>query len=470
MMPQITPVILCGGSGERLWPLSRKSYPKQFLELTRGGSLFQQSARRLENGATPLVITGDDYRFIARQQLHEAGVATAEVIIEPEGKNTAPAILAAACHLSSHDPASIMMVMPSDHYIPDAGAFAAMAEKAAANLGKGQIICFGITPDRPETGYGYIRIGDSGGEIMPVAAFTEKPDAATAEAFIEDGGYLWNAGIFMMRAGALLELAAELQPKMLGAVRNAIANSARDLYFLRLDKAAWENVPAESFDYAFMEKVPLIGCMAFSGAWSDIGDWQAVVREQEADGAGNILLGAAHQIDSENTLLWAAKESQVLTGIGLKDVIAVAMGDAVMVADRARVQDVKAMVAKLKDGGVDQAVSRERENRPWGWFETIARGECFHAKILHVDPGGRLSLQSHQHRSEHWVVVKGTATVVRNDEEFELQANESIYINVGDKHQLRNEGADEVEIIEVQTGSYFGEDDIVRYEDVYGRG
>jgi len=468
MMPTITPVILCGGSGERLWPLSRKSYPKQFLELIGEGSLFQQAAIRL-CGATPLVITGDDYRFIARQQLQEAGVDTAEVIIEPGGRNTAPAILAAACHLAERDPQSIMMVMPSDHYIPDAKAFAAMAEEAAANLGKGQIICFGITPDRPETGYGYIRLGDGGGAITPVAAFTEKPDTRTAEVFIEDGSYLWNAGIFMMRAGELLGLAEDLQPEMLGAVRNAVENSARDLDFWWLDPAAWSEVQSESFDYAFMEKAPQIGCIAFSGAWSDLGDWQAVAREHEADGAGNILHGAAHQIDSENSLLWAAKESQVLTGIGLKDVMVVAMGDAVMVADRARAQDVKAMVAKLKDGGVDQAVSRERENRPWGWFETIARGEHFHAKILLVDAGGCLSLQSHRHRSEHWVVVKGVATVVRGDEEFVLQANESIYIHVGVKHQLRNEGAVELEIIEVQTGSYFGEDDIVRYDDVYNR-
>jgi len=471
-MPQITPVILCGGSGERLWPLSRKSYPKQFLDLIGEGSLFQQAATRL-GGVAPLVITGEDYRFIACQQLQEAGVGTAEVIIEPEGRNTAPAILAAACHLAWRDPQSIMLVMPSDHYIPDAGAFAAMAEKAAANLGKGQIICFGITPDRPETGYGYIRLGDgvydSGGAIMPVAAFTEKPDAETAEAFIEDGGYLWNAGIFMMRAGELLNIAAELQPEMLNAARRAVANSTKDLDFLRLDQAAWSEVPSESFDYAYMEKTPLIGCMAFSAAWSDLGDWQAVAREHEADDAGNILHGAAHQIDSENTLLWAAKENQVLTGIGLDNIMAVAMGDAVMVADRERAQDVKAMVAKLKAGGVDQSTRRERENRPWGWFETIARGETFHAKILHVNPGGRLSLQSHQHRSEHWVVVKGVATVVRGDEEFLLQANESIYIHVGEKHQLRNEGADELEIIEVQTGSYFGEDDIVRYGDDYGR-
>jgi mannose-1-phosphate guanylyltransferase/mannose-6-phosphate isomerase len=468
-MPTITPVILCGGSGERLWPISRKSYPKQFLDLIGEGSLFQQAATRLGKAVAPLVITGDDHHFIVRQQLHEARVFDAQVMIEPEGKSTAPAILAAACHLAANDAQAIMLVMPSDHYIPDARAFATMVEEAKTHLGKGQIICFGITPDRPETGYGYIKLVDCGGVISQVAAFTEKPDALTARAFIEDGGYLWNAGIFMMRAGELVDLAADLQAQMLEAARRAVENSTRVLDFLRLDPAAWCEVQSDSFVYAFMEKAPLIGCMAFSGTWSDLGDWQAVAREQEVDGSGNILHGAAHQIDSENTLLWAAKDNQVLTGIGLDNIMVVAMGDAVLVADRARVQDVKAMVAKLKDGEVEHAVSREREIRPWGWFETIARGKGFHSKILHVDVGGCLSLQSHRYRSEHWVVVKGVATVVRGDEEFELKANESTYIHVGERHQLRNESADEVEIIEVQTGSYFGEDDIVRYEDIYLR-
>ena len=469
-MPNITPVILSGGSGERLWPLSRKSYPKQFLNLIGEGSLFQQAATRLgDAAAAPLIITGDDHRFIARQHIHDAGIDEATVIIEPEGRNTAPAILAAACHLASQDPSAIMMVMPSDHFIPDAAAFTAMAVQAERHLGEEQIICFGITPDWPETGYGYIKLGKGDGVITPVAAFIEKPDARTAEGFLADGNTLWNAGIFMMRAGEFLGMASVLQPDMLETVRQAWTKAAHDLDFLRLDPAEWQYVPAESFDYAFMEKAHRIGCMAFSGAWSDLGDWQAVAREQTADGSGNILQGAAHQIDSTNSLLWAAKDSQVVTGIGLNNIMAIAMEDAVLVADRSRVQDVKAMVATLKTKGVDQAVARNRENRPWGWFETIARGEGFHAKILHVDPGGRLSMQTHQHRSEHWVVVKGIATVARGAEEVELQANESIYIHVGEKHQLRNEGADELEIIEVQTGSYFGEDDIIRYEDVYNR-
>lgn len=469
MMPQITPVILCGGSGERLWPLSRKSYPKQFLNLIGEGSLFQQAATRLKDTSAPLVITGNSYRFIVRQQLLEAEVSDAHFMIEPEAKNTAPAILAAAFHLAANDREAIMLVMPSDHYIPDANAFAAMAEDAAKHLSNGQIICFGITPDRPETGYGYIRLGDENGAILAVEAFTEKPDAETAEAFIEVGGYLWNAGIFMMRAGALLDVAAELQPQMLNAVSDAVNNSSQDLDFFRLDPEAWGKVQSESFDYAFMEKAQGIGCVAFSGAWSDLGDWRAVACEQEMDDAGNILHGAAHQIDSTNTVLWAAKDGQVLTGIGLENIMAVAMGDAVLVADRSQAQYVKAMVTALKDSGVDQAVSTVREYRPWGWFETIAKGKTFLVKILHVDPSGRLSLQSHKHRSEHWVVVKGEATVVNGEQEFKLQSNESTYIHAGAKHQLRNDRKEELEIIEVQTGSYFGEDDIIRYDDFYGR-
>ena len=468
-MPKITPVILCGGSGERLWPLSRASYPKQFLNLIGEGSLFQQAATRLKDASAPLVITGDDYRFIVRQQLHEAGVSDAHVMIEPEAKNTAPAILAAALHLAANDKEAIMLVMPSDHYIPDANAFAVMAEDAATHLNKGQIICFGITPDRPETGYGYIRLGVEDSAIMVVEAFTEKPDAKTAEAFIEVGGYLWNAGIFMMRSGALLDVATELQPQMLNAVSDAVKNSLQDFDFLRLDPEAWGKVQPESFDCAFMEKAQGIGCMAFSGAWSDLGDWWAVAREQEMDDAGNILHGASHQIDSTNTVLWAAKDGQVLTGIGLENIMAVATGDAVMVVDRSLGQQVKAMVTALKDIGVDQAVSTVRENRPWGWFETIAKGKTFHVKILHVDPGGRISLQSHRHRSEHWVVVKGEATVVNGEQEFKLQSNESTYIHAGAKHQLHNDSKEELDIIEVQTGRYFGEDDIIRYDDVYGR-
>ena len=467
----IYPIVLCGGSGERLWPLSRRSYPKQFLNLIGEGSLFQQAAARLGDAAEkPIVITGNDHRFIVRQQLEDAGITAADVLIEPEGKNTAPAILAAACHVDRIAPDALILVMPSDHYIPDHNTFAAMVMRAGEHLEAGQILCFGVTPDRPETGYGYIKIKDQGEHvIMPVAAFTEKPDEPTAEQFLAAGDYRWNAGIFMMRAGDLLTLAKSFEPIMLENVRAAYEHAQEDLDFLRLDPSAWEQVPAESFDYAFMERAHQIGCVNFDSAWSDLGDWNAVAKEQKTDAAGNRLHGDVHQLDCDNTLLWAEKSDQMLTGIGLSHIMAVAMGDAVLVADRRRAQDVKSMVALLKTNNNTQATTRERENRPWGWFETIAKGETFHAKILHVHPGGVLSLQSHKHRSEHWVVVSGMATVVRNDDELTLNANESVYIHVGDKHRLSNKTSDSLKIIEVQTGDYFGENDIIRYNDIYRR-
>ena len=469
-MSEVTPVILCGGSGERLWPLSRKTYPKQFHELVGDGSLFQQAVTRVCNEISPLVITAEEYRFIARQQLLEVGITEAEVIIEPEAKNTGPAILAAACHLASNEPNSIMLVMPSDHYIPDVQAFADMVEQGASHLLKGQIICFGVIPDRPETGYGYIRVGCGDDAVKPVLAFTEKPDVETAVTFISDGRHLWNAGIFMIRAGDLLDIAEMLQPRMLEVARRAVKNASNDLDFLRLDPPTWKDMPAESFDYAFMEKSKMIGCVAFNGKWSDLGDWKVVGGLRDADEHGNILHGSAYQIKSQDTLLWAGKKGQVVAAIGLNNIMVISTGDAVLVADRTLSQEVKAIVSELRNEGIIQAEQRERVNRPWGWFETITKSESFHAKILHVYAGERLSLQSHNYRSEHWVVVKGVATVVRGDRKFKLQANESTYINVGETHQLRNDGLDELEVVEVQTGTYFGEDDIMRFEDLYGRG
>lgn len=468
-MHKITPVILCGGSGERLWPLSRKNYPKQFLNLVGKGSLFQQAATRLGRINSPLVITSDNYRFIVRQQLFEEGISEAEVVIEPDGKNTGPAILVAACHLASVKPDSIMLVMPSDHYIPDASDFADVVRRGALHLDRGQIICFGIKPNRPETGYGYIKVGKQNGGIMPVMSFTEKPDSETAMNFIKNENYFWNAGIFMMRARELLEIAAKLQPQMLNIAKNAVRQSKIDLDFIRLNPEVWANMPTESFDYAFMEKTQQKGCIALTSGWSDLGDWLALARLKENDDKDNILHGSSHLIDSENSFLWAANEGQVLTGIGLKNIIAIAMEDAVLVADRTKYQEVKTMVAVLRNKGIDQATNHERENRPWGWFKTISKGEGFHAKIIHVYPGGKLSLQSHKYRSEHWIVVQGSAKVVRGDQEFDVKTNESTYIPVGQKHQLHNDGHNVLEIIEIQTGNYFGEDDIVRYEDVYGR-
>ena len=468
-MPTITPVILCGGKGERIWPLSRQTYPKQFIDLIGDGSLFQQAATRLRDAAAPIVVTGDEYRFIVRQQLQEVGVSDADVIVEPEGRNTAPAILAAACHLASESPQSIILVMPSDHYITHVEAFETTMQKAASNLAKGQIACFGKTPKWPETGYGYIKLQDSESDITPVATFTEKPDFARAKSFLADGGYLWNSGIFMMRAVELLELAAEMQSAMLNAVQRAVLSSTKSLDFLHLNPVEWAKVEAQSFDCSFMENARGIGCMEFPGEWSDLGNWQALAREKEADSSGNILHGDAHQIGSANSLLWAEKDELVLTGIGLNNIMAIAMGDAVLVADRGRAQEVTAMVAKLRAEGAPQALSSKREYRPWGWYESIARGENFHVKILHVDPGGLLSLERHKYRSEHWVVVGGVATVVLEKEKLQLHVNENIYIQAGLKHRLCNDTDYDLKIIEIQTGSYIGEDDIERFSDRYGR-
>ena len=467
---KIIPVILSGGSGERLWPLSRNNYPKQFLNLIDQGSLFQQAALRLRHHSDQLiVVTGDDHRFLVRQQLHEIGAAEADVIIEPEGKNTAPAILAAACHASHTDPDAVMLVMPSDHYIPDAELFSAMITEAAALLtsdkNKEQIICFGIKPSHPETGYGYIKVASRAEPVMPVLEFTEKPDLATAKELLLNDHYLWNAGIFMMRAGDMLTLAEAIQPDMMQAVAQSYAKTQTDMGFLRLDPKTWDDVPAESFDYAFMEQAKDIGCVAFSGSWSDLGDWNALARESQTDAFGNTIQGQVVQIDSANNTLWAADENHVISAIGLSNMLVVAMRDAVLVADKNHATEIKKMVALMKDQNIRQASERGLEYRHWGWFRTIHLAENVHIKILHVNPKSRLSLQSHKYRSEHWVVISGTADVIRNDEHHVLSSNQSIYIAAGDKHMLINDIAEELLSIEVQTGTYFGEDDIIRYPD-----
>ena len=465
----IIPTILCGGSGDRLWPLSRKSYPKQFLDLIGSESLFQQAARRLGFASKPIVLSAEDYRFIVRQQLSEIGLDEADVIVEPSVKNTAPAILAAAFHSVNTNPNAIMIVMPSDHYIPDEKAFADMVQKAGHNLEDGQILCFGITPSGAETGYGYIKVEACNDSVMPVAAFTEKPDVTSAEMFLRSGEYLWNAGIFMVRARDILALGETLVADMQTAVSVAYTQSQKDLDFIRLDAKAWEAIQGESFDYAFMERAPNIGCVRFEGEWSDLGDWNALAQQQETDLSGNVIKGNAHQSDCENTVLWAQQKDQLIVGHGLSNVIAVAMRDAVLVADRSNPQAIKSIVAALKENNVSQATMYEREHRPWGWFEVIAEGPQFKVNAITVYPEQALSLQSHQHRSEHWVVVKGIATIIQNENVYTLKPNESIYNPNGVMHQLKNLSSENVQIIEVQTGSYFGDNDILRYHDIYDR-
>ncbi len=469
----IVPVLLCGGSGTRLWPLSRKSYPKQFTPLLGSESLFQASARRLSGAGygAPLVITGADFRFIAHEQLAEAGIEESALLIEPEGRNTAPAVLAAALWLQAREPEALMLVAPSDHVIPDADAFRAAVETGAETARAGSLVTFGIAPDRAETGYGYLELAEApqGGPV-PLKRFVEKPDAARAEKMLAAGNYLWNSGIFLFSVRAIIAAFESHAPQMLEPARRAVAGAQSDLNFFRLDPEAWGALDDISIDYAVMEKAENLAVVPFTGAWSDLGGWDAVRRETDTDGTGVVTHGPATALDCEDTLLRSEAEGLELVGIGLKGMIAVATPDAVLVADASRAQDVKQAVAALKAKGARQATEFPRDHRPWGWFETLALGNRFQVKRIVVKPGAALSLQSHVHRSEHWIVVEGTAKVTVDDTVTLVSENQSVYIPLGAVHRMENPGKVPMVLIEVQTGTYLGEDDITRYEDVYARG
>uniref|UniRef100_UPI004047DF9A mannose-1-phosphate guanylyltransferase/mannose-6-phosphate isomerase n=1 Tax=Yoonia sp. TaxID=2212373 RepID=UPI004047DF9A len=468
----ITPVILCGGSGTRLWPLSRKSYPKQFSALMGATSLFQASAARLAGPdyAAPVVVTADAFRFIVTEQMAQAGIATGAVLIEPAGRDTAPAVLAAALHLAATDPDGLMLVAPSDHVIPDSAAFNATVAAAVPAAQAGQLVTFGISPDRPETGYGYLEMAAAPtGEItpLPLKAFVEKPDAQTAAAMLVEGRYLWNAGIFLFSVKSIVAAFNTYAPDMVKAVQAALDAAQSDLGFTRLDPAAWEGAEAISIDYAVMEKADNLSVVPFTGRWSDLGDWAAVWRETETNGVS--LSGPATAIDCTNTLLRSEVEGQAIVGIGLDDIVAIAMPDAVLISHKGRTQEVKQAVAALKEKKAPQAETFPKDHRPWGWFESLVVGERFHVKRIVVHPGAALSLQSHHHRSEHWIVVEGTAKVTIDDVVKLVTENQSVYIPLGAVHRMENPGKVPMALIEVQTGTYFGEDDIIRYEDVYAR-
>lgn len=470
-MPLITPVILCGGSGTRLWPLSRKSYPKQFSSLTGSQSLFQGTVTRLhaEGFTDPLVITGDPFRFIVTDQLSAAGIAPKAILIEPEARNTAPAILAAALWLHLEDPNALMLIAPSDHAIPDEAAFRDAVQAASPAARDGKIVTFGITPTRPETGYGYLEpSAPAQNAPVPLIRFVEKPDLASAQQMLADG-YLWNAGLFLCAAQTIIDAFQIHAPHMLDPVRQAVTNAAPDLTFQRLAAEPWARAPAQSVDYAIMEKAQNLVVMPYAGGWSDLGEWNAVWRAGNADTAGNVLSENAHAIDCENSLLRSEAKGTTLVGLGLNDIVAIAMPDAVLVAHRDATQDVSRAVKLLRDQGATQAEAFTTEHRPWGYYETLALGARFQVKRIVVHPGGTLSLQSHHHRSEHWVVVEGTALVTVEETEKLVAENQSIYVPLGAQHRLNNPGKFDMILIEVQTGSYLGEDDIVRYEDIYSR-
>ena len=473
----VHPILLAGGSGTRLWPLSRKSYPKQFAKLMGESSLFQASAQRLsgEGFAAPVILTGSDFRFVVIEQLAAVEIAPAEILIEPEGRNTAPAILAAALSLAARAPEALMLVAPSDHVIPDAAAFRAAVQAATPAAQEGQLVTFGIRADRAETGYGWLEMSsppsaDFAPTPQPLKGFVEKPDRASAEEMLKGGQHLWNAGIFLFSVKAIIAAFEAYAPEMLAQVRAAVEQAEQDLSFTRLAPEAWSKVEDISIDYAVMEKAQNLAVVPYGGAWSDLGGWDAVWRETGPDETGVVATEAATSIDCHDTLLRAEDPQQQLVGIGLRDIIAVAMPDAVLVAHKDRAQDVKKAVAALKAKGASQAETLPRDYRPWGWFQSLAVGSRFQVKKILVHPGAALSLQSHHHRSEHWIVVEGTAKVTIDEEVKLVGENQSVYIPLGAVHRMENPGKVPMVLIEVQTGSYLGEDDIIRYEDVYARG
>ncbi|MEP4978751.1 mannose-1-phosphate guanylyltransferase/mannose-6-phosphate isomerase [Ascidiaceihabitans sp.] len=469
----ITPVLLCGGSGTRLWPLSRKSYPKQFVPLVGDETLFQASARRLSGPgyAPPLVLTASDFRFIVTEQLQDAGLDPGAVLIEPEGRNTAPAILAAALHLATTDPAALMLIAPSDHVVPDAAAFRAAVAAGVPAAQAGQIVTFGITPTHAETAYGYLELSapPKDGHATPLTRFVEKPDAATADVMVKADNFLWNAGLFLCSAQTMLKAARTHCPDLMEPVGAAVTQAKADLGFLRLDPAAWGRARDVSIDYAVMEQAKNLSVVPFGAGWSDLGGWDAVWREAGPDARGVATTGPATAIDCDDTLLRSEADGLEVVGIGLKNIMAVAMPDAVLVADMSRAQDVKLAVATLKDKNAKQATAFPKDHRPWGWFETLVLADRFQVKRIVVHPGAALSLQSHHHRSEHWIVVEGTARVTVDEDVKLLGENQSVYIPLGAVHRMENPGKVPMVLIEVQTGSYLGEDDIIRYEDIYAR-
>jgi len=474
-MTRITPILLAGGSGTRLWPLSRKSYPKQFSTLLGDETLFQSTAKRFVSSQTvqfdaPITMTNSDFRFIVIEQLQGASIDPGAVLIEPEGRNTAPAVLAAAIYACKSDPEATILIAPSDHIIPDTLSFHAAIYKGLKETANGRIVTFGITPIRPETGYGYLELSAaSSGGAVPLKRFVEKPDTEAAQAMMGDGTYLWNAGIFLFRAKDMIAAFQAHAPELMAPVSDAIEQGHIDLGFFRLAAEPWAKCQNISIDYAIMEKSDTLSAVPYSAGWNDLGGWDAVWLEQGPDAEGVVASQNATAIECQNVLLRSENESQHLVGLGLENIIAIAMPDAVLVAHKDRSQDIKLVVSELKAKGVPQAETFPKDHRPWGWFESLVTGGRFQVKRIHVLAGAALSLQSHHHRSEHWIVVEGTAKVTVDDNVTLLTEGQSLYIPLGAVHRMENPGKVPMVLIEVQTGVYLGEDDIIRYEDFYAR-
>lgn len=463
----IYPIILCGGAGTRLWPLSREHHPKQLLALTGGRTFLQDTACRLDGVdgiGQPLIVCNEEYRFLVTAQLREVGKTAAHILLEPVGRNTAPALTLAALALVQDGQDPVMLAMPADHVIRDPAQFHAAVGRAARLARAGHLVTFGIKPTHPETGYGYIKQGKDN----DVAAFVEKPDLAKAQAYLASGEYLWNSGVFMMRARVWLDELGKQRPDILAACEGVHRGAHRDGEFVRMPKALMAQCPADSIDYAVMEKTARAKVVALDAGWSDVGAWAALWQVCPQDAQGNVVLGdvCAHQV--KNSLL--VSRHRLLAAVGVDDLVVIETADAVLVARKDQTQDVKAVVETLKRGAREEYKHHRRVDRPWGYYETVDTGERFQVKRILVNPGAALSLQMHHHRAEHWVVVKGTAKVTRGEEILVLSENQSTFIPLGMQHRLENPGHSPLEIIEVQSGGYLGEDDIVRFEDKYNRG
>ncbi|AIL06368.1 mannose-1-phosphate guanylyltransferase/mannose-6-phosphate isomerase [Stenotrophomonas maltophilia] len=466
-MSSIQPVILSGGSGTRLWPLSREAYPKQFLPLAGELTMLQATWQRVAPLAArgPLVIANEEHRFVAAEQLQQVGAEPAAIILEPVGRNTAPAIAVAALEATRDGADALLLVLPSDHVITDEAAFRSAVQAAASAAEAGKLVTFGIVPTGPETGYGYIKAADGQG-VRAVERFVEKPDLETATGYVSSGQYYWNSGMFLFKASRYLQELERFQPEMLARSRQAWQQARRDADFTRLDKDAFTAVPSDSIDYAVMEKTADAVVIPLDAGWNDVGSWTALRDVSQQDGDGNAHQGDVIAIDCRNTYAYAQR---LVAMVGLDDVIVVETDDAVLVGKADRMQEVKTVVAQLKAEGRSEATWHRKVYRPWGAYDSIDNGERFQVKRITVKPGGTLSLQMHHHRAEHWIVVSGTAEVTRGNEVILLSENQSTYIPLGVTHRLRNPGKLPLELIEVQSGSYLGEDDIVRFEDTYGR-